>query len=63
MKRLPRFLIIAGCSLLLVIVIAPIRHYQLKHAVDAYQNELKEKGWPMELSQVLPAPVPSLFEV
>jgi hypothetical protein len=39
-------------------LIAVIRHYQLRAATEAYIAELKAKGEPMELAQVLPPPVP-----
>ena len=40
------------------IFIPVIRHYQLRAAVNGYIAELKAKGEPMELAQVIPPPVP-----
>lgn len=47
------------CAVATVVVLAAIaRHYQLKTAVAHYRAELKAKGEPMDLAQVLPPPVP-----
>ena len=40
------------------ILIPVIHHYQLRFAVEKYISELKAKGEPMELAQVIPPPVP-----
>jgi hypothetical protein len=40
------------------IVASALRHYQLKAEVDRYRAELKAKGEPMDLAQVIPPPVP-----
>lgn len=53
-KILPGFCVVAA-----VVALAAIaRHYQLKMAVAHYRAELKAKGEPMDLAQVLPPPVP-----
>ena len=48
----------AGIVLGLSILIPVIHHYQLRFAVEKYISELKAKGEPMELAQVLPPLVP-----
>ena len=53
-----KILIVAGIVLGLAILIPVIRHYQLRFAVASYVAELKAKGEPMELAQVIPPPVP-----
>lgn len=58
MSRRRKILIIAGIVLGAAILIPVIRHYQLRFAVEAYIAELKAKGEPMELAQVIPQPVP-----
>lgn len=40
------------------VLVSVIHHYQLRFAVDNYLAELKAKGEPMELAQVIPPPVP-----
>jgi hypothetical protein len=44
-----------GVATLLLVM----HHFQLKAAVNRYKAELKAKGEPMELAQVIPPPVPS----
>ena len=39
-------------------LIPVIHHYQLRAAVNAYIAELKARGEPMDLAQVIPPPVP-----
>jgi hypothetical protein len=54
-----RTILIAVCIVLGVAILVPvIRHYQLRAATEAYIAELKAKGEPMELAQVIPPPVP-----
>ena len=50
--------IILGVALAAVILIPIIHHYQLRAAVNAYIAELKAKGEPMDLAQVIPPSVP-----
>ncbi len=50
--------IAVGIALCLVILISVIHHYQLRFAVEEYISGLKAKGEPMELTQVIPQPVP-----
>jgi hypothetical protein len=50
--------IIAGAMLVLTILLSVIHHFQLRFAVERYISELKAKGEPMELAQVVPTPVP-----
>ena len=52
-------LIGVGIVLGLAILVPVIHHYQLRWAVEKYIAELKAKGEPMELAQVLPPPVPA----
>src|SRR5262245_47282592 len=58
MTRRRKLLLGVAALLGLTIVIPILHHYQLKAAVDCYRGELKAKGEPMELAQVLPPPVP-----
>src|SRR5271170_4859223 len=58
MSRRRKFLIVAGIVLGVAILIPVIRHYQLRFAVANYVAELKAKGEPMDLAQVIPPPVP-----
>src|ERR1700690_1596197 len=58
MRRRRKILIIAGIVLGVAILIPVIRHYQLRFAVESYIAQLKAKGEPMELAQVIPPPVP-----
>jgi hypothetical protein len=58
MSRRRKFLIVAGIVLGVAILIPVIRHYQLRLAVVNYVAELKAKGEPMELVQVIPPPAP-----
>jgi hypothetical protein len=58
MRRRRRIFIAVGIALGLAVLIPGIRHYQLRFAVESYVAELKAKGEPMELAQVIPPPVP-----
>src|SRR5277367_5772606 len=58
MSRCRKILIVVGIVLGVAILIPVIRHYQLRFAVANYVAELKAKGEPMELAQVIPPPVP-----
>jgi hypothetical protein len=58
MSRRRKILLLLGVVVVAVIFISVIRHYQLHAAVNAYIAELKAKGEPMELAQVMPPPVP-----
>ncbi len=41
-----------------LLTVPVIHHYQLRAATESYIAELKAKDEPMELSQVIPLPVP-----
>jgi hypothetical protein len=58
MKPRRKILIVAGIALGVAILIPVIHHYQLRSAVASYVAELKAKGEPMDLAQVIPPPVP-----
>jgi hypothetical protein len=58
MSRRAKIFTIVGIVLGAAILIPVIRHYQLRFAVDAYVAQLKAKGEPMDLAQVIPPPVP-----
>lgn len=58
MSRRRKILIVAGIVLGVAILIPVVRHYQLRFAVANYVAELKAKGEPMDLAQVIPPPVP-----
>jgi hypothetical protein len=58
MSRRRKILIVAGIVLGVAILVPVIRHYQLRFAVANYVAELKAKGEPMDLAQVIPPPVP-----
>jgi len=51
--------IAVGIVLGVAILVPVIHHYQLRAATESYIAELKAKGEPMELSQVIPPPVPT----
>ncbi|HVU28671.1 MAG TPA: hypothetical protein VHG71_13180 [Verrucomicrobiae bacterium] len=55
-----RWKILIGIEIVVVltVLISVVRHYQLRFAVDKYISELKAKGEPLELAQVIPPPVP-----
>jgi hypothetical protein len=58
MSRCRKILIVMGVVFAVAILIPVIHHYQLRFAVEDYVAELKAKGEPMDLSQVIPPPVP-----
>jgi hypothetical protein len=58
MSRRRKILIVAGIALGVVILIPVIYHYQLRFAVESYLAQLKAKGEPMELAQVIPPLLP-----
>jgi hypothetical protein len=58
MSRRRKILIVAGIVLGVAILIPVVRHYQLRFVVANYVAELKAKGEPMDLAQVIPPPVP-----
>jgi hypothetical protein len=58
MNRRRKMLLVVGAALAVAVLIPVIHHYQLRAATEAYIAELKAKGEPMELAQVLPPPVP-----
>jgi hypothetical protein len=58
MSRTRKILIVVGIIFSVAILLPIFRHYQLRFAVEAYIAELKAKGEPMELAQVIPPPVP-----
>ena len=58
MSRCRKILIVAGIVFGVAILVPVIRHYQLRFAVDSYIAELKAKGEPLELAQVIPPSVP-----
>ena len=51
-------LIVAGAVFGVAILIPVIHHYQLRIAEASYIARLKAQGEPMDLAQVIPAPVP-----
>jgi hypothetical protein len=58
MSRCWKILIVIGVVFAVAILIPVIRHYQLRFAVESHIAQLKAKGEPMELAQVIPPPVP-----
>ena len=58
MNRRWKILILAVAVLGAAILIPVIRHHQLRAATETYIAQLKAKGEPMELAQVIPPPVP-----
>ena len=58
MSRRRKILIIVSVAVAVAILIPCIHHYRLRAAVDAYVAELKAKGEPMELAQVIPPSAP-----
>jgi hypothetical protein len=59
MSRRRKILIAVSAVFAAMILIPVIRHYQLRFAVESYVAQLKAKGEPMELAQVIPPPVPA----
>jgi hypothetical protein len=58
MSRHRKILILVAVMLVVAILVPVIHHYQLRAATEAYIAQLKAQGEPMELSQVIPPPVP-----
>ena len=58
MSRRRKLLIAVGIVLGVAILVPIVHHYQLRAATEAYIAQLKAQGEPMELSQVVPPPVP-----
>jgi hypothetical protein len=58
MSRRRKFLVAAAVVLVAAILVPVLRHYQLKAEVERYRAEVKAKGEPMDLAQVLPPAVP-----
>jgi hypothetical protein len=58
MSRRRKTLIVVVVVMGAAILIPIVHHYQLRAATEAYIAELKAKGEPMELAQVIPPPVP-----
>lgn len=52
-----KLLIAVGIGLALTILIPVIHHYKLRFALDNYLAQLKAKGEPLELAQVVPPPL------
>ena len=57
MRRRGKIWSAVGIVIAVAILIPVIRHYQLRFAVESYIADLKAKGEPMELAQVIPPPV------
>ncbi len=58
MNRRLKILTAVGIVLGLAILLLVIHHYQLRFAVEKYIADLKARGEPMELAQVIPPSVP-----
>lgn len=58
MRRRWKILIAVGAALGVAVLLSVIHHYQLRAATETYLAELRAKGEPMELAQVIPPPVP-----
>jgi hypothetical protein len=58
MSRRRKILIVVCIVLGVTILVPVIHHYQLRAATESYISELKAKGEPMDLAQVIPPPVP-----
>jgi hypothetical protein len=58
MNHRRKILIVVVVALGAAILIPIIHHYQLRAATEAYIAELKAKGEPMDLAQVIPPSVP-----
>ncbi len=57
MNRRRKILVVVGIIFGVAILIPVIHHYQLRFAVESYIAELKAKGEPMDLAQVIPPSV------
>ena len=58
MKLRWKILIAVDVLLGIGVLLAVVRHYQLRAMTDAYIAQLKAEGEPLDLTQVLPPPVP-----
>ena len=58
MSRRKRIFIIAGAVLVLALLVPCIHHWRLRAAAEAYVAELKARGEPIDLAQVIPPAVP-----
>lgn len=58
MSRRRKILIVMGVALAAAMLISVIHHYQLRVTVNAYIAELKARGEPLDLAQVLPSSAP-----
>jgi hypothetical protein len=58
MKRRWKILIVVAVLLGVGMLLAMMRHYQLRSATEAYIAQLEAEGEPMDLVQVLPPPIP-----
>src|SRR5262245_55055915 len=58
MNRRKKILVAVVVVIGAVFLVPVLRHYQLKAEVDRYRAELKAKGEPMDLAQVVPPAVP-----
>jgi hypothetical protein len=58
MRTRRKILIAVGIALGVAILIPIIHHYQLRAATESYIAELKAKGEPMELAQLIPPTLP-----
>ncbi len=59
MNRRRKMLVVVSAVLAVAVLIPVIHHYQLRAATEAYIAELKAKGEPMDLAQIIPPPVPA----
>src|SRR5690348_14623747 len=59
MSRWRKISIAVSAAFFAVILISILHHYQLRFALAGYIAELKAKGEPMDLAQVIPPPVPA----
>ena len=58
MSRLRKISIAVGIGFCVAILVPVVHHYQLRFALMSYIGELKAKGEPIDLSQLMPPPVP-----
>jgi hypothetical protein len=58
MKSRWKILIVVAVLLGIGMLLAAVRHYQLRATTDAYIAQLKAQGEPLDLAQVLPPSVP-----
>ena len=57
MNHRRKILIVVGVAFAVAVLVPVIHHYQLRFAVATYVAQLKAKGEPMELAQIVPPPV------